>query len=196
MSATPSETETSLCPQAFQYPQGLSVECSVRPTDTAPATTSGQVHGGFAQLAPLLLSRAADDERTYGLRRPTHLVVKWKLFPGARKVRQAQVAWPAPALGGTGTGGRGVETGNAFAARLAKLAAQTFDEAVAAKPFRVSRVVLALTYARAADDDETGTAAAINCSSRAPKRGVKRQRPPDPKQRRISHMFQCSKPDS
>jgi hypothetical protein len=33
-----------------------------------------------------LLSRANDDEVTYGRRTPSQLVVKWKLFPGAKEV--------------------------------------------------------------------------------------------------------------
>ena len=51
-----------------------------------PATTVGHVAAGFAHLAPLLLSRANDDEVTYGRRTPSQLVVKWKLFPGAKEV--------------------------------------------------------------------------------------------------------------
>jgi hypothetical protein len=44
------------------------------------------VCSGYRQLAPLLLSRATEDAATYGVRLPSHLVVKWKLFPGAKEV--------------------------------------------------------------------------------------------------------------
>jgi hypothetical protein len=78
----------------FVLPRSISVECAVRPSDTEPATTISQIADGYARLAPMLLSRAAEDEATYGVRSPAHLVVKWKLYPGASEVRQAQVAWP------------------------------------------------------------------------------------------------------
>jgi hypothetical protein len=81
----------------------------------------------------MLLSRAEDDVATYGPRRPAQLVVKWKLFPSAKEVRQAQVAWP-PAK-------------NEDAHAIAALATRTFEAAVGTQPFRVSRLVLVLVYA-------------------------------------------------
>jgi hypothetical protein len=94
----------------------------------------------------MLLSRAEDDVATYGPRRPAQLVVKWKLFPSAKEVRQAQVAWP-PAKN---------EDANAIAA----LATRTFEAAVGTQPFRVSRLVLVLVYADSgASGSATGAAA-------------------------------------
>jgi hypothetical protein len=51
-----------------------------------PATTVDDVCIGYKKLAPLLLSRAVEDVATYGARVPSHLIVKWKLFPGAKEV--------------------------------------------------------------------------------------------------------------
>jgi hypothetical protein len=130
----------------FQLPRSLSVECSVRPTDHEPATRLEQVHHGFVHLAPMLLSRAEDDVATYGPRRPAQLLVKWKLFPSAKEVRQAQVAWP-PAK-------------NEDAHAIAALATRTFEAAVGTQPFRVSRLVLVLVYADSgASGSATGAAA-------------------------------------
>jgi hypothetical protein len=94
----------------------------------------------------MLLSRAEDDVATYGPRRPAQLVVKWKLFPSAKEVRQAQVAWP-PAK-------------NEDAHAIAALATRTFEAAVGTQPFRVSRLVLVLVYADSgASGSATGAAA-------------------------------------
>jgi hypothetical protein len=94
----------------------------------------------------MLLSRAEDDVATYGQRRPAQLVVKWKLFPSAKEVRQAQVAWP-PAK-------------NEDAHAIAALATRTFEAAVGTQPFRVSRLVLVLVYADSgASGSATGAAA-------------------------------------
>ena len=137
----------------FQLPRSLSVECSVRPTDHEPATRLEHVHRGFVHLAPMLLSRAEDDVATYGPRRPAQLVVKWKLFPSAKEVRQAQVAWP-PAK-------------NEDAHAIAALATRTFEAAVGTQPFRVSRLVLVLVYA------DSGASARRRARARA--RGRKAQ---------------------
>lgn len=116
---------------SFAPPKGLSVECSVRPTDDEPAVSVEQVGRGFAHLALLLLSRMDEYETTYGTRVALRLVVKWKLFPGATETRQAQADWPR----------------DADADALAALACRTFASATASAPFRVSRVELALVYA-------------------------------------------------
>ena len=120
---------------SFSLPRGLSVECSVRPSEHEPATSAEDLRRGFAHLAPMLLSRAADDAATYGKRRPAHLIVKWKLFPSAREVRQVQTAWPHSA------------SSEASAEAIAALALRTFEGAVRNQPFRVSRAVLAIAYA-------------------------------------------------
>lgn len=127
---------------AFSLPRGLSVECSVRPTEYEPATSLEHLAYGYAQLAPLLLSRAEDDAATYGHRRPAHLVVKWKLFPSAKEVRQAQVAWPHAA----------------DARAISALATRTFGNAVGRQPFRVSRAVLALIYHAGSGNTAASTA--------------------------------------
>ena len=119
---------------SFSLPRGLSVECSVRPSDHEPATSPGDLRRGFVHLAPLLLSRADEDTTTYGSRRPAHLIVKWKLFPSAKEVRQVQVPWPS-------------DRSEASAEGLATLALRTFEGALRGQPFRISRAVLALTYA-------------------------------------------------
>ena len=130
----------------FQLPRSLSVECSVRPTDHEPATRLEHVHRGFVHLAPMLLSRAEDDVATYGPRRPAQLVVKWKLFPSAKEVRQAQVAWP-PAQ---------KEDAHAIAA----LATRTFEAAVGTQTFRLSRLALVLVYADGGVSGSATTSAA------------------------------------
>ena len=74
-------------------------------------------------------------------------MVKWKLFPSAKEVRQAQVAWP-PAK-------------NEDAHAIAALATRTFEAAVGTQPFRVSRLVLVLVYADSgASGSATGARAA------------------------------------
>lgn len=152
----------------FALPRGLSVERSVRPTDNVPATTVGQIAAGFEELAPLLLSRAEEDAATYGYQHPVKLVVKWKLFPGASKVRQTQTGWPSS-----------IAVGDSLASAVAATATEKFATATRGEPFRVSRVVLALTYV---DPDSTASTA----------RSRKRQQldlAGDRKQRKISDMF-------
>ena len=51
--------------RSFSLPRTLSVECSVRPTDNEPATAVAELREGYERLAPMLLSRAADDEGSY-----------------------------------------------------------------------------------------------------------------------------------
>lgn len=76
-------------------------------------------------------------------------MVKWKLFPSAKKVRQAQVAWP-PAK-------------NEDAHAIAALATRTFEAAVGTQPFRVSRLVLVLVYA---DSGASGSATGARARGR------------------------------
>lgn len=155
----------------YEFPKGLSVECSVRPTDREPATELSQLRTGFMQLAPLLLSRMIGDQEIFGKREIATLVVKWKLFPGATKVRQTQVQWPSSLATGS------VITADALVA----LATQAFEAANVGSVFSISRVVLALAYATS--KRVTGSESRY---------GVKRKRTkPDPKQRSITDMFQA-----
>ena len=98
---------------------------------------------------------------TYGPRRPAQLVVKWKLFPSAKEVRQAQVAWP-PAQ---------KEDAHAIAA----LATRTFEAAVGTQTFRLSRLALVLVYADGGVSGSATTSAA-----------AKRKRSPARRRRRSS----------
>ena len=155
----------------FKLPHGLSVECSVRPSDREPATESAHVRQGWRQLAPLLLSRRASDERTFGKRQVARLVVKWKLFPGAKQIRQAQAPWPP-----------GADADGPTADELGAAAAAVFEKATAKAPYRISRIVLALTYT----SSEGGGAAS---APRHGKRAGTAAAADDPKQRKIADIF-------
>ena len=125
-------------PKSLMMPRSLSVECSARPVDTEPAMALSQIRAGFEILAPLLLARAREDEATYGVRSVGHLIVKWKLFPGAAAVRQAQSPWPAGLVV--------LDENPAAAQALVAEAMRTFEATTAGRPFKVSRVVLSLKY--------------------------------------------------
>ena len=121
----------------FVLPQSISVELSVREQDTEPCTVLDGIAAGYRQLAPMLLERARADERTYGPRKPLGLVAKWKLFPGASEVRQRQAPWPSSSM---------VE--GTSAEQVSEAAYRLFVNANGSSGFRVSRLVLVMTYAR------------------------------------------------
>ena len=169
----------------FALPKTLSVECSVRPTDTQPAVSLAQVRAGYGQLAPLLVARVVEDEATFGPRDIASLVVKWKLYPGAKQVRQAQVAWPAGSQG-VGSSHAGGGEPRAAADTLASLATATFAAAVGGQPFRISRAVLTAVYAAG-----VGVSAATKSSAARSGGGQKRRNgrghgPADAKQPKLS----------
>ncbi len=119
---------------AFCLPQSLSVEISVRPTDFEPCTSLDGIRKGYSQLAPMLLSRGREDEQTFGARKIANLVAKWKLFPGAREVRQKQAPWPGSSL---------LVTPDSIASLAARLFASQHPTGTS---FRVSRLVLVIQY--------------------------------------------------
>jgi len=121
----------------FVLPQSISVELSVREQDTEPCTVLDGIAAGYRQLAPMLLERARADERTYGPRKPLGLVAKWKLFPGASEVRQRQAPWPSSSM---------VE--GTSAEQVSEAAYRLFVNANGSSGFRVSRLVLVMTYAK------------------------------------------------
>lgn len=75
-----------------------------------------------------------EDESLFGKRKICVLVAKWKLFPGAREVRQKQVRLP-----------QGVDLATSQE-KLAGLAADLFRSAVGTQAFKISRLVMVLVY--------------------------------------------------
>eukprot|EP00929_Paragymnodinium_shiwhaense_P073846 TRINITY_DN37729_c0_g1_i1.p1 TRINITY_DN37729_c0_g1~~TRINITY_DN37729_c0_g1_i1.p1 ORF type:complete len:463 (-),score=71.79 TRINITY_DN37729_c0_g1_i1:75-1463(-) len=121
----------------FALPKTISVELCVRVNAYDPCTERSRIAEGYIALSNLLLTRALEDQSMFGDRRPVQLVAKWKLFPSARTVKQKQTAWPFPSLR--------LED----APRLGEAAANLFNVAQT-EPFKVSRLVLGLSYGESA----------------------------------------------
>lgn len=180
----------------FSFPRSISVECSVRRNETSPAITVAHVAEGYERLAPMLLSRHMEDEKILGVKRKIDkLVVKWKLFPGAKTVRQVQVPWPAEMASEHNSYKQNHHNGlnGSFLAKsIAKLAARTFDNANSCKSFRISRVVLVLNYKK---DDSRSNSSMAQFSVVRKERGGRKNAfmTDDSKQKKISDMFQIKK---